>query len=116
MNNTLSIGNILLNVYIVTSSSNFLSNKDLLYFSFVQFSLVMTMVILITLPEMSVKWDNGSKIYLSLHMYNPITSYKPSISLNDNYQNVEKSCTMLINLLKIFIDTGTPFDSFWFSS
>ena len=91
-NNTLSIGYILLNI--VTSSSNFLSNKDLLYFSSVQFSLVMTMVMLITFPAMSVKWDNGSKIHLSLHMYNPITSYKPSMSLIDNYQNVEKSCTM----------------------
>ena len=76
----------------------------------------MTMVMLITFPEMSVKWDNDFKIYLSPHMYNPITSYKPSMSLTDNYQNVEKSCTMQINLLKIFIDTGIPFDSFWFSS
>ena len=72
LNNTLSIGIILVNI--VTSSSNFLSNEDLLYFSSVQFSLVMTMVMLITFPAMSVKWDNGSKIYLSLHMYNPIMS------------------------------------------
>ena len=68
----LSIGIILVNR--VTSSSNFLSNEDLLYFSSVQFSLVMTMVMLITFPAMSVKWDNGSKIYLSLHMNNPIMS------------------------------------------
>ena len=72
LNNTLSIGNILL--IIVTSSSNFLSNDDLLYFSSVQFSLVMAMVTLITFPAMSVKWDNGSKIYLFLHIYNPIIS------------------------------------------
>ena len=26
-----------------------------------------------------------------------------------NYQNSEKSCTMLIDFLKIFIDTGIPF-------
>ena len=76
----------------------------------------MTMVMLITFPARSVKWDNGSKIYPSLHMFNPITSYEPSMSLIDNYQNVEKSCTMLINLLKIFIDTGIPFDSFLFNS
>ena len=74
LNNTLSIGNILLNIYIVTSPSNFLSNKDLLYFPSVQFSLVMTMVMLITFPARSVKWDNGSKIYPSLHMFNPIMS------------------------------------------
>ena len=72
LNNTLSIGIILVNI--VTSSSNFLSDEDLLYFSSVQFSLVMTMVMLITFPAMSVKWDNGYKIYLSLHMYNPIMS------------------------------------------
>ena len=72
LNNTLSIGIILVNI--VTSSSNFLSNEDLLYFLSVQFPLVMTMVMLITFPAMSVKWDNGSKIYLSLHMYNPIMS------------------------------------------
>ena len=72
LNNTLSIGNILL--IIVTSSSNFLSNDDLLYFSSVQFSLVMAMVTLITFPAMSVKWDKGSKIYLFLLIYNPIMS------------------------------------------
>ena len=27
-----------------------------------------------------------------------------------NQQNAEKSCTMLINLLKMFIDTGITFD------
>ena len=66
------VGNILLSI--VTSSSNFLSNKDFLYFLSVQFPLVMTMVMLITFPAMSVKWENGSKIYLSLHMYRTITS------------------------------------------
>ena len=53
LNNKLSIGNILLNI--ATSSSNFLSIKDLLYFSSVQFSLVMTMATLITFPARSMK-------------------------------------------------------------
>ena len=75
LNNTLSIGNILLNI--VTSSSNFLSKEDLLYFLSVQFPLVVTMVTLITFPAMSVKWNNSSKIYLSQHMYNPIMSQEP---------------------------------------
>ena len=66
----------------------------------------MTMVMLTTFPAMSVKWDNGSKIYLSIHKYNPIISWEPSI----NSQNAEKSSTMLIDFLKMFIDTGIPLD------
>ena len=64
LDNELSIGNTLLKI--ITSSSNFLSNKDLLYFSSVQFSLVMTLVMLITFPAMSMKRDDGSRIYLNV--------------------------------------------------
>ena len=54
---------------IVTSYSNFLTNEDLLYFSSLQLSLLMTIVMLITFPAMSVKWDNSSNICLSLDMH-----------------------------------------------
>ena len=54
---------------IVTSSSNFLSKEDLLYFLSAQFSLVMTMVTLITFPARSVKLYHGCKIYPSLYIY-----------------------------------------------
>ena len=71
----------------------------------------MAMVILITFPAMSVKWDNGSKIYLFLHIYNPIISQEPRMPIiHKYYQNAEKSCTMLIDFLKMPIDTGIPLD------
>ena len=70
----------------------------------------MAMVTLITFPAMSVKWDNGSKIYLFLHIYNPIISYEPRMPIIHNYQNAEKSCTMQIDFLKMPIDTGIPLD------
>ena len=49
---------------------------------------MMTMVMLITFPAMSVKWDNGSKIYLSLQMYNPIMSLELSMPIIHNYRDL----------------------------
>ena len=70
----------------------------------------MTMVTLITFPARSMKWHNGSKIYLFPHLYNPIMSWDSSMPIIHNYQNAAKSWTMLIDFLKMFIDTGIPFD------
>ena len=52
-------------VHKVTSSSNFSSNKDDLYFPPVHISLMLTIVMLITFPPMSVKWEKNHyyKIY-----------------------------------------------------